>query len=75
MKIPTEATDILTRMSRRGYTYANWETWICISTKRRRHSVQVVLDHTPGHHRIESDERASFLACCRDIERQWKADQ
>lgn len=74
MNIPTKAQAILRRMSRRGY---------------KRQSISVRPDHPyyvyvgfinvtkPNGTRPTwySSDGKSILACCRDIEKQWRVEQ
>ena len=74
MKIPPEATKILRRMNRRGFSDCQIRTWL--RSGRRRYDVIVEGMVTYGgkrrRRRYDSADHSTILACCRDIEKQWK---
>lgn len=76
MNIPKEATEILARMKRRGYKK------ITVGVDPRDASpFYVYVGFTgngmpAGTHMTSYDcEGESILACCREIEREWKEEQ
>lgn len=78
MKIPTEAQAILRRMGRRGFGEKHISQFqdtgggppYAVSVMWTRD-----LDGPKYGHSHYNAERGSILACCRDIEKQWEADQ
>ena len=77
MKIPTEATAILAQMGRRGYGTKHISQFqdtgggppYLVSVHWTR-DLEGPIFGKPCY----SADRGSVLACCRDIERQWSAD-
>ena len=75
MNIPKQAQAILRRMKRRGYNVQL--VTVGLGGPKPFNVVVEIRDGDPkgGHYVYYECDDVSFLACCRDIEKQWKAEQ
>ena len=78
MNIPKQAQAILRRMRRRGYT----DQYFAVIPRRkgRPREIHVTImwpagEKPPNGKRHFAKLGPSWIACCRDIEKQWKAEQ
>lgn len=70
MNIPKSAQAILRKFRRRGFDYATTET----GTTNKGRWYGVCVERSKGHSAYYSKRHPTVLACCHDIEKQWRAD-